>query len=84
MPLTEEAFTPYWDVLAPLRPVPVLLVPTTPIPELVLLPLLHQLVPVTEHDTVVTAVMMPAAVAGLAPSAPAAAPSAVKPSAGCA
>jgi hypothetical protein len=81
VPLTDVAFRPYCDVLAPRKPVPVLLVPLTPTPELVLLPLMHQLVPVTEHDTVVTALMMPAAVAGLALSAPAAAPRTVKPNA---
>ena len=65
----------------PRRPVPLLLVPMTPMPELLLFPLMHQLVPVTEHDTVVTAAMMPAAVAELALSAAAAAPIMVTPSA---
>ena len=75
------ALRPYCEVLAPRSPVPVLLVPMTPTPELMLLPLMHQLAPVTEHDTVVTALIMPAAMTGSALSVAAAAPSTVMPSA---
>ncbi len=69
MPLDEVALRPYCDVLVPTTPVPLLLVPITPMPELELLPLMHQFVPVTEHETVVTAEMMPVARAGSALSA---------------
>jgi hypothetical protein len=81
VPLDEVAFTPYCDVLVPTTPLPLVLVPITPMPELALLPLMHQLVPVTEHDTLVTALTIPAPMAGLAPSVAAVAPSTVKPSA---
>ena len=49
MPLTEVALRPYCDVLEPRKPVPVLLVPLTPMPELVLVPLMHQFAPVTRR-----------------------------------